>query len=93
MFEELPGERLVDDGDAGRQVGGAEVPAGNEGDLHGVEPARRDVHEPGRNFRGRSAVDRDGVRFETVSVKERPVGIGDGLDAGHRAQMVRHLVP
>src|SRR5882724_11937192 len=84
MCEELAGERLVDDGDSGRKVGGEEVSTGNEGNLHGVEPARRDVHEPGRNFRGRSAVDRDGACFETVSVEQWPVGIGDGFDAGHQ---------
>jgi hypothetical protein len=38
-------------------------------------------------------LNRDGIGFETVSVEQRPVGIGHGLDAGHRAQMVRHLVP
>ena len=52
--EELLREGLVDDRGAGRRVAGAEVSAVDEGNLHRVQPAGRDVQKVGQNL-GREA--------------------------------------
>src|SRR5260370_28627149 len=90
--EVLPRKSLVDDGNTGGRVAGAEVPAVDEGNLHRGNPARGDIPKVGQDLGWRGAADRNEV-IPGVSVHQRPVGKGDGLDAWQRAQTISHLVP
>ena len=66
MAEILPYERPVDDRRAGRQVTRAKISAADQRNLHGIQPAGRDIHKPGAIFSGSRAIDRDCVDLEAV---------------------------
>lgn len=90
--EEGSGEGFADDGGSGRGVFGAEVAAGEERDLHGGEPARGNVEEPGGSGAGWRAVNGD-FAIDADAPEKRPSGDGDGVDAGDGTERVGGLVP
>src|ERR1700728_898682 len=90
--EEGLDEGFVDDGGSRRGVFRAKVAAGNEGDLHRREPARRNVQQPGRSRAGRRAVDGD-VAVYADAPEKRPARDGDRVDAGGGTKRLGSLIP
>ncbi len=77
---------------AGRGVLRAEVAAGEEGDLHGREPAGGDVQEEGGSGAGRRAVDGD-VAVDADATEQGPARDGDRVDAGDGTERFGCLIP
>ncbi len=85
-------ESLIDDGGAWCGVRREEIPAVDERNFHGFQPAGRDMEEIAECREKRGAIDRDGIVVGPV-VEKSAVGDGDALDAGNRAELAGELQP
>src|SRR5580658_4351770 len=85
-------EGLVDNRSIRIGIALEKVSTAEQRNLHGLEPARRDVQEVSKFDAGRTAVDRNGI-VPPEAFQQSPSCLRHTLNAGDRTQLLSHLVP